>query len=67
MKTSSIGYLDFKVIEFSKDSKRIVVSHARIHEEVKEEVRKTERATKKADFDESKKAVKKVKDDNPKG
>jgi small subunit ribosomal protein S1 len=58
--------LDFKVIEFSKDSKRIVVSHARIHEEVKEEVRKTERATKKADFDESKKAVKKVKDNQEK-
>jgi len=27
--------LDFKVIEFSKESKRIVVSHARLHEEVK--------------------------------
>lgn len=58
--------LDFKVIEFSKESKRIVVSHARIHEELKEEVRKTERATKKADFDESKKAVKKVKDNQEK-
>ncbi len=58
--------LDFKVIEFSKDSKRIIVSHARIHEEVKEELRKTERANKKADFDESKKAVKKVKDNQEK-
>jgi small subunit ribosomal protein S1 len=54
--------IDFKVIEFSKDAKRIVVSHARLHEEVKEEVRKTERASKKADAEESKKAVKKVKD-----
>jgi small subunit ribosomal protein S1 len=27
--------MDFKVIEFSKESKRIVVSHARLHEEVK--------------------------------
>jgi small subunit ribosomal protein S1 len=58
--------LDFKVIEFSKDSKRIVVSHARLHEEVKEEVRKIEKATKKADFEESKKAVKKVKDSQEK-
>lgn len=58
--------LDFKVIEFSKDSKRIIVSHARIHEEVKEELRKTERANKKADFDEGKKAVKKVKDNQEK-
>jgi len=58
--------LDFKVIEFSKDAKRIVVSHARLHEEVKEEARKTDRATKKSDADESKKAVKKVKDSQEK-
>jgi small subunit ribosomal protein S1 len=57
---------DFKVIEFSKDAKRIVVSHARLHEEVKEEARKTERATKKADSEDSKKAVKKVKDSQEK-
>jgi small subunit ribosomal protein S1 len=57
---------DFKVIEFSKDAKRIVVSHARLHEEVKDEARKVEKATKKADFDESKKAVKKVKDSQEK-
>ncbi len=50
---------DFKVIEFSKDAKRIVVSHARLHEEVKDEARKVEKATKKADFDESKKQLKK--------
>ncbi len=57
---------DFKVIEFSKDAKRIVVSHARLHEEVKDEARKADKATKKADFDESKKAVKKVKDSQEK-
>jgi small subunit ribosomal protein S1 len=57
---------DFKVIEFSKDAKRIVVSHARLHEEVKEEARKVEKATKKADFEDSKKAVKKVKDSQEK-
>jgi small subunit ribosomal protein S1 len=57
---------DFKVIEFSKDAKRIVVSHARLHEEVKEEARKQDRASKKADFEDSKKAVKKVKDSQEK-
>src|SRR6185436_727205 len=58
--------MDFKVIEFSKEAKRIVVSHARLHEEVKEEARKTERAAKKADGDDAKKAVKKVKDSQEK-
>ncbi len=57
---------DFKVIEFSKEAKRIVVSHARLHEEVKDEVRKVEKATKKADSDDAKKAVKKVKDSQEK-
>jgi small subunit ribosomal protein S1 len=58
--------MDFKVIEFSKDAKRIVVSHARLHEEVKEEARRADKATKKADFEDSKKAVKKVKDSQEK-
>ncbi|MDZ4664019.1 MAG: 30S ribosomal protein S1 [Bacteroidota bacterium] len=53
---------DFKVIEFSKDAKRIVVSHARLHEEIKDEVRKTDKSNKKADADATSKAVKKVKD-----
>ncbi|MDO8998544.1 MAG: 30S ribosomal protein S1 [Bacteroidota bacterium] len=57
---------DFKVIEFSKDAKRIVVSHARLHEEVKDEARKVEKSAKKADFEDSKKAVKKVKDNQEK-
>ena len=54
--------MDFKVIEFSKEAKRIVVSHARLHEEVKDEARKTERTAKKAESDEAKKAIKKVKE-----
>jgi small subunit ribosomal protein S1 len=54
--------LDFKVIEFSKDAKRIVVSHARLHEEVKEEARRADKASRKAEHEENKKAVKKVKD-----
>ncbi len=58
--------IDFKVIEFSKDAKRIVVSHARLHEEVKEDARRADKAAKKADFEDSKKAVKKVKDNQEK-
>jgi small subunit ribosomal protein S1 len=58
--------MDFKVIEFSKESKRIVVSHARLHEEVKEEAKKVEKATKSAESDDTKKAVKKMKDNQEK-
>ncbi|MCZ8284212.1 MAG: 30S ribosomal protein S1 [Bacteroidia bacterium] len=58
--------LDFKVIEFSKEAKRIVVSHARLHEEVKEEAKKADKASKAADSEETKKAVKKVKDNQEK-
>src|SRR6201987_2456946 len=55
--------LDFKVIEFNKDSKRIVVSHARTHEGGAHLTEKTnDKATKAAESDETKKAVKKVKD-----
>lgn len=49
--------VDFKVIEFSKDNKKIIISHARTHEEEKEGETS---APKKAA--EAKKAAKKVKD-----
>jgi small subunit ribosomal protein S1 len=58
--------LDFKVIEFSKDSKKIIVSHARTHEAEKpsdKPTRETEPAGKASNAgDETKKAVKKMKD-----
>ena len=54
--------LDFKVIEFNKDSKRIVVSHARTHEEEKRAHEKSEKIAKADEKEETKKAVKKVKD-----
>ncbi len=54
--------LDFKVIEFSKESKKIIVSHARTHEEARESERYADKESKKAERDEAKKAVKKVKD-----
>jgi small subunit ribosomal protein S1 len=50
--------LDFRVIEFNKSAKRIILSHSRIHEEVK---KSEETATKKAASDETKKAAKKIK------
>ena len=52
----------FKIIEFNKDSKRIVVSHARIWEEVKQEERKEEINQKKTEAKATASAVKKVKD-----
>ncbi len=57
---------EFKIIEFNKDSKRIVVSHARIWEEEVAEAAAEERTTKKkeakAATSEASSAVKKVKD-----
>ncbi|WP_017259323.1 30S ribosomal protein S1 [Pedobacter arcticus] len=53
---------DFKIIEFNKDSKRIVVSHARIWEEAKAEEVAEERASKKKDASAASASVKKVKD-----
>lgn len=55
---------EFKVIEFSKDAKKIVVSHARTYEDAKPSTgsakRETVKETKKED--DTKKAVKKVKE-----
>jgi small subunit ribosomal protein S1 len=53
---------DFKIIEFNKDAKRIVISHARIWEEAKAEVVAEEKATKKKDAKAANTAIKKVKE-----
>jgi small subunit ribosomal protein S1 len=58
--------MDFKVIEFSKDAKKIIVSHARTHEEAKEGELKAEREAKKADREATSKTVKKMKDSSEK-
>jgi small subunit ribosomal protein S1 len=50
--------LDFKVIEFSKDSKKIIVSHARTHEAEKP----GDKGVKENAENDTKKAVKKIKD-----
>src|SRR6201988_2842102 len=54
--------LEFKVLEFNKDSKRILVSHARTHEEEKRAHEKSAKSAKAEEHEETKKAVKKVKD-----
>ncbi len=51
--------LDFKVLEFSKESKKILVSHTRIHQEAVE----GEHAKAEAEAKKEKKAVKKINDD----
>jgi len=53
---------EFKIIEFNKESKRIVVSHSRIWEEAKAEARNEERSQKQKDVKATTNAVKKVKD-----
>ncbi len=51
--------LEFKVIEFNKAAKRIILSHSRVYEDVK---REAERSQKEEEEMNTKKAVKQVKD-----
>jgi small subunit ribosomal protein S1 len=53
---------EFKIIEFNKESKRIVISHARIWEEARNEVRNQENDSRKKEAKATVNAVKKVKD-----
>jgi small subunit ribosomal protein S1 len=53
---------DFKIIEFSKENKKIIVSHARIHEDIASVKRGEEVAEKKKDAKDSETTVKKLKD-----
>ena len=53
---------NFKVIEFSKDQRKIVVSHSRIHEEKAAQTRVSENQAKEKDREDGNKAVKKVKE-----
>jgi len=50
--------LDFKVIEFNKSAKKIILSHSRIHED---EHRSSERSAKKSEGTEVRKATRKLK------
>ena len=58
--------LDFRVIEFSKENRRIVVSHSRVVEDGKRAAYAAEGVEKEKQVDETAKAVKKVKDSQQK-
>ena len=53
--------LQFKVIEFNKASKRIILSHSRIFEDTKKVEEKVEKKAKVKEADNTQKAVKKLK------
>ena len=54
--------IDFKIIEFNKENKRLVISHSRIWEEARDDARREESSTRKKDAKAATSAVKKVKD-----
>ncbi len=53
--------LDFKVVEFNKSNKKIILSHSRIAEDAKKEVEAKENKEKAAEVESTQKAVKKIK------
>ncbi len=53
--------LDFKVVEFNKGNKKIILSHSRIAEDAKREVEAKESKEKAAEAESTQKAVKKIK------
>ena len=53
--------LEFKVIEFNKSNKKIVLSHSRIAEDIKKEAEVKETKEKAAEAESTQKAVKKIK------
>ncbi len=54
--------LDFKVIEFSKENKKIIISHSKIYQDVANAEKAKDTAEKKKGEKTTKKAVKKIKD-----
>ena len=58
--------IEFQVIEFGKDAKKIIISHARIHEAKQEQANRTERKEKAARSQESRKAMKNINDNQEK-
>ncbi len=57
---------EFKILEFSKENKRILVSHSRLHEEKTSQARNAENTEKGKEREEGVKAVKKLKDNQEK-
>ncbi|GAB6395018.1 MAG: 30S ribosomal protein S1 [Bacteroidales bacterium] len=57
--------LRFKVIEFNKDLKRIILSHSRIHEDEKKKAKRTRKGQPAASEDEKQSKKRKKKDEEP--
>jgi len=59
--TAKVGEtLEFKVVEFSKATKRIILSHTRLGEDIKRQEAQAERAERKKAEDQAKDSVKKI-------
>jgi len=54
--------LDFKVIEFSKENKKILISHSKIHQDIMTADEESERTKQKSKEKSTKKAVKKIRE-----
>ena len=54
--------LDFKVIEFSKENKKIILSHSRIHQDASAAERSKEKAQAKGEEESTRRTVKRIKD-----
>jgi len=54
--------LDFKVLEFSKENKKIIVSHSKIHDDAISQEKSEKAEEKKASAKDDKRSVKKIKD-----
>jgi len=54
--------LEFKVIEFSKENKKIIISHTKFYQDIANEAKEKENKEKRTVDNQDKKAVKKVKD-----
>ncbi|PIE83791.1 MAG: 30S ribosomal protein S1 [Bacteroidia bacterium] len=52
--------LEFKVIEFNKKNRRIIVSHSRIHEDIRREGARVEQAQQKSSTEQAKSVVRRI-------
>lgn len=52
--------LDFKILEFNREDKRIIVSHSRVHEDAKKEEKREEERKKEEQDDQARKEIKKT-------
>ncbi len=51
--------LDFKILEFNRDDKRIIVSHSRVHEDAKKEAKREEEQKREQEDEQARKEIQK--------